>query len=95
MTLPGCPFDTFGRKPNYTPDAPWLYNTFDQVVFHAVSRAEFDAINQRFQMGLYEIKVEDSVFEMKKYIQLTRDTAEEVARIGQRQRECAAIELEK
>ncbi|KAK5939433.1 hypothetical protein PMZ80_008737 [Knufia obscura] len=95
ITLPGCPFDTFGRKPNYAPDRPWLFNPFDQVIFHNVPRAEFDEINRRFQMGLYEIESESAVFDLEEYTTLVDRTAEEVRQLRERQQECAALELEK
>lgn len=93
--MPGCPFDTFGRKPNYAPDAPWLYNPFDQVVFHNVPRSEFENINKQFQMGLYKIRVDEAVFDLGEYNALADSVEDEVARIRKRQQSCAAIELEK
>ena len=95
ITLPGCPFDTFGRKPNYTPDAPWLYNPFDQVIFHNVPRSEFQKIIRRFQMGLYKIEVDETVFDLGEYNLLADSVEEEVAGIRAQQRACAAIELER
>ncbi|KAK3314115.1 urea carboxylase [Apodospora peruviana] len=95
LTLPGCPFDIFGNKPNYSPDRPWLFEPFDQVVYKSVSRQKFDAINRQFQMGMYKIEVEESVFDMAEYNRLVESTREEVAQIRERQERAARIELDK
>lgn len=95
LTIPGCPFDTFGNKPNYTPDRPWLFNPFDQVVFKSVTREEFDSINRRFQMGNYEIEVHESTFDMAEYNELVSRTQDEVRVIRGRQQTAAEVELAK
>lgn len=60
-----------------------------------MSRAEFDEINRRFQIGLYEIESEDAVFDLDEYSILVERTVEEVQQLRKRQHECAALELEK
>ncbi|EXJ84743.1 hypothetical protein A1O3_05415 [Capronia epimyces CBS 606.96] len=95
ITIPGCPFDTFGRKPGFSPTKPWLFEPFDRIIFHSVSRTEFDDINRRFQAGLYTIPVDDGVFDLGTYNDLVDETREEVAEIQSRQQRCAAVELEK
>lgn len=94
LTIPGSPFDIFGTKPGFTAEKPWLFDSFDRIVFHSVTRQEFDDITRRFQLGLYEIPSEDSVFDLAIYNDLIDETREEVAKIQERQRRCAAVESE-
>ncbi|KIW64878.1 urea carboxylase [Phialophora macrospora] len=95
ITIPGVPFDTFGRKPGYTTEKPWLFEAFDRVIFESVTRAEFDDITRRFQAGLYTISVEDGTFDLGEYNDLVEKTRDTVAELRERQRHCAAVELKK
>lgn len=95
LTIPGCPFDTWGLKPNYTPDQPWLFEPFDQIIFHSVTREAFDTINRNFQMGLYKIDVTECEFDLAEYLALARDTEDQVREMKSKHHEAAEIELSK
>ena len=94
VTLPAC-WDTYGQWKGATPGKPWVFEPFDQVIFHEVSRAEFDHSVAAFKSGLYQIQVEPGILDMAAYNQLLRSTAEEVAQIRKVQQECTFTELAK
>lgn len=95
MSIHDCAFDTFGNKPGFSPEQPWLFESFDRVIFYQVNRDEYEDINKSFLSGQYKIPVEDGVFDLGEYNALVDSTREEVAGIRKRQEECAAEELEK
>ncbi|OQU98351.1 Biotin carboxylase domain-containing protein [Cladophialophora immunda] len=92
-TIPGICWDTYGQKPGFTPERPWLFEAFDQVIFHSVNRAEFDAAINAFKAGRYHIQIEQSDFDMAAYNALIEQTREEVARMKKVQEECTEREL--
>jgi urea carboxylase len=97
-TIPGICWDTYGQRPGFSPTRPWLFEPFDQIIFDSVSRAEFDAAVGAFQAGRYQIRIEQSVFDMVEYEALLERTHDEVAKMKRTQRECtereAALEKE-
>lgn len=95
VTIPGICWDVYGRKPGFSPTRPWLFEPFDQVIFHSVSRPEFDAATKAFQAGRYQVRIEQSVFDMAKYHALLDETREEVIRMKRIQQECTQQELAK
>jgi urea carboxylase len=95
LTIPGCPFDTYGTKPNFQPDRPYLFDTFDQVVFQAVTREELDEINRKFHLGLYKIDVKEYEFSLADYIATVERTSEEARTLRQRREQAAEVELNK
>lgn len=95
LTLPGAPFDTFGSKPNYSPDRPWLFEPFDQIVLNAVSREEFDEIHKQYRAGKYTIRSEESVFDLAEYDAMVERTKDEVREVKRLQEIGAAEELAK
>ncbi|KAK4940224.1 hypothetical protein LTR10_019653 [Elasticomyces elasticus] len=95
VTIPGICWDTYGRKPGFSPSRPWLFEAFDQVIFHSVGRPEFDAATKAFQAGRYQIRIEQCVFDMAEYNKLLEGTREEVARMKRIQEQCTEQELAK
>ncbi|KAK5174874.1 uncharacterized protein LTR77_000010 [Saxophila tyrrhenica] len=95
LTLLGAPFDTFGSKPGYTAERPWLFKPFDQIELEAVPREEFDAINKEYQQGTYKIRSEPIVLSMADYDALVEQTKDEVEEIQRLQKAGAAAELAK
>lgn len=65
------------------------------MVFHGVTRADFDSLNESFLAGMYAIPVEEGVFDLSVYNDLVEKTRVEVAQIRERQQRCAAVELER
>lgn len=95
MTLPGCCWDLFGQKSGFSPEHPWLFEEFDQIIFHEVSRSEYDLAVKRFKAGMYKIRIEETEFDMAAYSQLVKNTADEVAEIRRVQKECTKVEIQK
>lgn len=65
------------------------------MIFHGVTRADFDSLNKSFQAGTYTISVEEGIFSLRDYNALVEKTRDEVAQIQERQKRCATVELEK
>lgn len=59
-------WDTFGTKPGFSPNHPWLWEPFDMVTFREVSVEEYDTINTNFQTGNYHFEVSTDVFDLQK-----------------------------
>ncbi|KAI1620988.1 urea amidolyase [Exophiala viscosa] len=95
VTIPGICWDVYGRKPGFSPSRPWLFEAFDQVVFHSVGRSEFDAAAKAFQAGRYQIRIEECVFDMAEYNKLYEETHEEVVHMKRMQEKCTEQELAK
>jgi hypothetical protein len=93
LTIPGLPFDTFGRKPNYAFEKPWLLDAFDQVIFYRVTRPEFDRVKQLFEMGVYRLEESQYTFDLASYVDLVQSTKSEVKLIREKQEAAARVEL--
>ena len=93
VTLPGCCWDVYGRKKGFSFERPWLFEPFDQIVFHEVSRDEYDAMVASFKAGLYEIRIEYTEFDLEVYETMVADTAVEVEKLRKVQEQCTALEL--
>lgn len=95
QTLPGCFWDTYGRRKHAKPGVPWLFEPFDRIVFHEVSTDEFDDILRKWASGMYEIRIEPGDFDLAAYDRLVANTADEVASMRKLQEQCTKVELEK
>lgn len=93
-TIPGLCWDTYGRKPGFSRDQPWLFRAFDQIIFHEVSREEFDDIVQHFRREQYEIKIEPAHFDMTAYSRLMKEVGSELESLRALRQKCTQIELE-
>lgn len=58
-------WDTFGLKPNYAPDRPWLFESFDLVKYHEVSVEEYDQLSRDYKTGKYKYDIRESVFDLQ------------------------------
>jgi urea carboxylase len=56
---------------------PWLLRFFDQVKFYPVSSEELHEIREKFLYGKYPLKIEQKVFNLKKYKKFLTDREEE------------------
>ena len=96
LTLPGCCWDTYGRRKHSHPGSmPWLFEPFDRIIFHEVGRAEFDDIARQWSAGMYEIRIEPGEFNLTAYDQLIRDSADEVRAMRKVQQRYNQSELER
>ncbi|KAI1424868.1 urea carboxylase [Xylaria sp. FL1777] len=59
-------WDTFGTKPGFTPDQPWLLNPFDKVTFYEVGIEEYDLLARDYFAGRHKWQVTESAFDVRK-----------------------------
>lgn len=95
MTIPGLPWDMFGRKHLYSPEKPWLFEDMDQIVFHPVERTEFDEAVKSFKAGRYHFTIEQSFFDMAEHNAFVERVADEVTEFHRVQDVCERAEMEK
>ncbi|KAI0100065.1 urea carboxylase [Nemania sp. FL0031] len=55
-------WDTFGTKPGYTAEQPWLLRPFDKVRFFRVSIEEYDSLAKDYFAGRYKWQISLSTF---------------------------------
>ncbi|KAH7025652.1 urea carboxylase [Microdochium trichocladiopsis] len=94
-TLPGCCWDTYGRRKGGKAQKPWLFEPFYQIIFHEVDRDVFDQAVRDFRAGRYEIQISEAKLDMAAYNDMLVRTADEVAALRKVQEECTQIELAK
>lgn len=94
LTIPGV--DILGSKPGYSLDRPWLFEDFDQLIFHEVGEEEYERQLKLFESGRYEYEWEAVEFEMEEHNALLEETREEVQEVrrrqGEAQREMVSLE---
>ncbi|OHE95512.1 urea carboxylase [Colletotrichum orchidophilum] len=61
-------WDMMGTRPGFSPARPWLFNHFDIVRFHEVSREDFDQVERDFEAGRYVFDISDAAISMDDYI---------------------------
>lgn len=61
-------WDMMGTRPGFSPSRPWLYNHFDIVKFHEVSKEEFDEAERDFVAGKYVFEISERLLNMDEYI---------------------------
>ena len=69
-------------------DKPWLLRFFDQVKFYPVTTDELEEIRRDFLYGKYPLKIEEKVFNLKKYKEFLK-RYEEVSNTFQTKRQKA------
>lgn len=82
-------WDTFGTKPNFEPNRPWLCEPFDIISFHEVNTEDFSLLENQFETGNYHFDIRDSVFDLAEQHKaiLASDKNEDVLRFRQLQKE--------
>ncbi|KAL8673977.1 MAG: hypothetical protein Q9168_001620 [Polycauliona sp. 1 TL-2023] len=85
LTIPGV--DILGSKPGYSLSRPWLFEDFDQLVFHEVGEEEYERQLKLFESGRYEYEFEEVVFDMEEHNRLLDATRDEVKSVRKRQKE--------
>lgn len=58
-------WDMYALRPGFREDKPWLCEAFDVVEFYEVSLEEYTDIERQFEAGTYEIKVEETTFDIQ------------------------------
>lgn len=83
LTIPGV--DILGSKPGYSLERPWLFEDFDQLVFHEVEEEEYERQLKLFESGRYEYEWEKVEFDMEEHNKLLKETREEVRGVKEKQ----------
>ncbi|KAF7341805.1 Urea carboxylase [Mycena sanguinolenta] len=76
-TLPA--WQQWGKGSNFAPDRPWLLQPFDQVRFEPVSEERYLQLENEFNAGRYQFRIEDTTFSMVEYSAFCVSVAEETA----------------
>jgi len=79
----------------HTCTQPQLFHDFDQIVFHAVSDDELEAIRLKMRSGQYEIKIQDTLLDMKQYNEFLASIDAEVVSFRAQQQAAARAERER
>ncbi|KAI1759909.1 AHS2-domain-containing protein [Hypoxylon sp. FL1150] len=58
-------WDMYALRPGFREDKPWLCEAFDIIEFYEVSLEEFAEIERQFEAGTYEIKIEETTFDIQ------------------------------
>lgn len=58
---------------------PWLLRFFDQIRFYEVSAEELKDIRQRFPLGQYPLRIENTTFSLKDYNAFLADKSAEIS----------------
>ncbi|KAI1119768.1 urea carboxylase [Nemania abortiva] len=91
-------WDTFGTKPGFTAEQPWLLKPFDKVRFFEVSIKEYDALSRDYFAGRYRWQISPSTFDFKSAVdamdqaQTDPDIIEFKRKQGEALREQEAVE---
>ncbi|KAF9025777.1 hypothetical protein BDZ89DRAFT_1092541 [Hymenopellis radicata] len=83
-TLPT--WDAWGKGPDFDAHKPWLLEAFDQVVFEPISETRYEELEQAFDSGRYEFKIEPTVFSMKHYLDFISSVEKDVSGFKTRQK---------
>ncbi len=74
---------------------PWLLRFFDQIKFYEVSADELKQIRQDFPKGRYEIKIEETRFNLKEYIEFLNNNEKEIKQFTQQREHAFDEELQR
>ncbi|KAI0192052.1 urea carboxylase [Xylaria flabelliformis] len=58
-------WDTFGTKPGFTAEKPWLLKPFDKVRFFEVSVEEYDSLARDYFAGRYKWQISSSTLDIQ------------------------------
>ena len=74
---------------------PWLLRFFDQIKFYEVSADELKDIRHDFPKGRYEIKIEETRFNLKEYLGFLNEKETEIKRFIDKREKAFAEELQR
>ncbi|KAH7886782.1 allophanate hydrolase subunit 2-domain-containing protein [Phlebopus sp. FC_14] len=89
-TLPA--WQTWGKGVDFSPDRPWLLQPFDQVAFEPVTEGRYLEIEQEFNAGQYQFKIESTVFSMANYASFLHSIVDELSEFRRKQAQGVAQE---
>lgn len=73
---------------------PWLLRFFDQVRFYEVSNEELSEIRQKFPLGQYEIRIEETEFDIDSYCEFLNAQQESIETFQKQRSDAFQQELE-
>jgi len=74
---------------------PWLLRFFDQLKFYEVSADELKKIRQDFPKGRYSIKIEETRFNLKDYLDSLRENEKDIKQFTDRREKAFDAELQR
>ena len=74
---------------------PWLLRFFDQIQFYEVSADELKDIRDDFPKGRYEIKIEETRFNLKEYLEFLTENEPEIEQFTQKREKAFDEELQR
>ncbi|KAI0721773.1 urea carboxylase [Fomitopsis betulina] len=72
------PWQTWGKGRDFTPQQPWLLQSFDQIVFEPITEEQYVEAEAQFDAGRYVFKIEERSFSMADYNHFVAGIADEV-----------------
>jgi urea carboxylase len=88
-------WNTWKSTPAFAEGIPWSLRFFDQIRFYPVSAAELLDARDRFPHGLYDLKVEETTFNLAEYQTFLDSIAVEAAAFKKHQKESFDAERER
>jgi urea carboxylase len=88
-------WNTWKSTPAFAEGIPWSLRFFDQIRFYPVSAEELLDARERFPHGLYELKVEETTFNLADYQTFLDSIAVEAAAFKKHQKESFDAERER
>lgn len=74
---------------------PWLLRFFDQIRFFPVSHEELEQIRRDFPRGRYDIKIEETTFDLKEYEAFLQNHASAIGQFNQKRQQAFDAELQR
>ena len=78
-------WNTFKETGYFQKDKPYLLRFFDQIRFFLVSPEELLQIRRDFPMGRYDLKIEETEFNLEEYKQFLEDNASDISEFKEKQ----------
>jgi urea carboxylase len=88
-------WNTWKSTPAFAEGIPWSLRFFDQIRFYPVSAEELLAARERFPHGGYELKVEETTFNLAEYQSFLNSISVEAAEFKRHQKESFDAERER
>jgi urea carboxylase len=88
-------WNTWKSTPLFAPGTPWSLRFFDQIRFYPVSAEELLDARERILHGLYELKIEESTFNLADYQKFLDSISVEAAAFKKHQKESFDAERER
>ena len=88
-------WNTWKSTPAFAPGKPWSLRFFDQIRFYPVSAAELLDARERFPHGRYELKIEETTFNLAEYQDFLNSISVEAAAFKSHQKQSFDAERER